>query len=182
MAQFYGAAGIGEYDEVTGSSTVTSFAVDIDPNVAITLITGEWAASSESGNYNTRISLRDAGGGAQSLQFRVFASATTGTFSSNNTNQATIMYWNLGALNNTSFTGEHMRTMMWIYNNGQSTLPYQHATIYGRTSWESNSGSTQDAMFTVKCRTSAKIGSILFQPQGQGFRWHRANSWSMADT
>jgi hypothetical protein len=182
MPQFYGAAGIGEYDEVTGSSTVTSFALDIDPTVAITLITGEWAASSETNNYNTRIGIRDSGGSSQSLQFRTQASGTTSTFGSGNTNQATIMYWNLGAASNTSFTGEHMRTMMWIYNNGQSSIPFQHATIYGRTSWESNSGATQDAMFTVKSRTSAKIASIIFLPQQQGFRWHLANSWSIADT
>ena len=182
MPQFYGAAGIGEYDEVTGSSTVTSFALDIDPTVAITLITGEWAASSETNNYNTRIGIRDSGGSSQSLQFRTQASGTTSTFGSGNTNQATIMYWNLGAASNTSFTGEHMRTMMWIYNNGQSSIPFQHATIYGRTSWEGNTGITHDAMYTIKCRTTAKISSILFVPQAQSFRWHRANSWSMADT
>jgi hypothetical protein len=182
MTQIYGAAGIEEYDEVTGSSSVSSFAVDIDPNVAITLVTGEWAASSESSNYNTRISIRDSGNSIQSVQFRTWTNGTTSAFGSGNTTQSTIMYWNLGALNNTSYTGEHMRTMMWIYNDSQSSIPFQHATIYGRTSWEGNTGITHDAMYTIKCRTTAKISSILFVPQAQSFRWHRANSWSMADT
>ncbi len=182
MPQFYGASGIGEYDEVTSSSSASSFGIDIDPNTSITLVTGEWAATSETGNFQTRVSLRDSGNSAQSVQYRTWTHGTTGSLSSGNTNIANLMYWNLGAANNTSYTGEHMRTMMWIYNDSSASLPFQHATVYGRTSWESTNGATNDAMFTIKCRTTAKIASLLFLPYAQSFRWFRVNSWSMADT
>lgn len=182
MPQYYGAAGIGEYDEMTSSSSVSSFGIDIDPNAAISLVTAEFAHTSETNNYNTRIALRDSGNSQQSIQYRTWTHETTSTFASGNSSVASINYWNQGAANNTSYTGEHMRTMFWIYNDGTSTLPFQHATVYGRTSWEGTSGITNDAFYSMKCRTSAKIASILFVPQAQSFRWFRVNSWSMADT
>lgn len=182
MPQVYGASGIGEYDEITGSSSVSSFGIDIDPNAAITLVTAEWAATSESSNFNTRVSLRNSSNSIQNVSFRTWTNSTTSTFASGNNSQTSLNYWNLGAANNSSYTGEHMRTMAWIYNDGTSTLPYQHATVYGRTSWEGNNGATNDAMYTIKCRTNAKISSLLFVPQAQSFSWFRANSWSMADT
>ena len=182
MAQFYGVAGISEYDETTGSSSASSFGINIDPNVSITLVTGEWAATSETNNFNTRVALRDGGGSLQNISYRTWANGTTGSFSSTNTNQAQVNYWNLGAASNTSYTGEHMRTMMWIYNDSNGSIPFQHGTVYGRTSWESNGGYTNDCMYSIKCKTTNKIASLLFLPQAQSFRWFRVNSWSMADT
>lgn len=184
MAQYYEAGGIGEYDEVTAQSPVTSFAVDIDPNVTITLVTAEFAFTTEgSTNQFGLLRVRNSSNTVLFVSNRTWTNNTTSTFNANNSSGTFLNYTALGAAGNTSYTGEHFRAKMYIVNTRQTQIPFAHPTVYGEVSHESSSGAINNVSFNLRVRDSVgPISNLLFLPQAGSIRWHRANSWSMADT
>ncbi len=184
MAQFYAAGGIGEYDEVTAQSPVTSFAVDIDPNVTITLVTAEWAFTTEgTTNLYGLLSVRNSSNTILYVSNRTWTNNTTNSFNQTNSSSTYLNYTGLGASGNTSYTGEHFRAKMYIVNTKQTQIPFAHPTVYGNVSHESSSGAINNVSFNLRVRDSVgPISNLLFSPQAGSIRWHRANSWSMADT
>ena len=184
MPQFYGAAGIGEYDEVTGASSVSSFAVDIDPNVAISLVMAEWAFTTEgSSNVYGLLRVRNSSNTTLYVSNMTWTSTTTSALNNTNSVATFLNVVSLGAASNTSFTGEHFRAKMLVVNSKQTSIPFAHPTVYGEVSHESANGQTYNVCFSLRVRDSTSfISNLLILPQSGSVRWHRANSWSLADT
>ena len=184
MPQIYGAAGIGEYDEVTGASSVSSFAVDIDPNVAISLVTAEWAFTTEgSSNVYGLLRVRNSSNTTLNVSNRTWTSTTTSALNSSNSASTFLNVVSLGAASNTSFTGEHFRAKMLIANSKQTSIPFAHPTVYGEVSHESSNAAIYNVCFSLRViDTTSFISNLLISPQGGSISWYRANSYSLADT
>lgn len=184
MAQFYGAAGLGEYDEVTGSSTVNSFGIDINTGVSITLVTAEWAYQTQgSTNQYGILRVRNSSNTNLNVAYRTWTSTTTSSFGSSNSSGLFLNYLALGADNNAGYTGEHFRAKMYIVNTKQTSLPFAHPTVFGEVSHEDYNGQIYNVCFSSKViDTVGPISNLLFLPQAGYIRWYRANSYSLADT
>lgn len=184
MSVFYGAAGIGEYDEVLGQNSVSSFSIDVDPNISISLVTAEWAFTTEgSTNQYGILRVRNSSNSNLFVSNRTWTSGTTSAFNNTNSSDTFMNYWNLGAGGNSSFTGEHFRTKILIVNSRQTSIPFAHPTVYGELSYESANGQIYNGLFSMRVRDSVgPISNLLFLPQAGSIRWHRANSYSLADT
>ena len=182
MSVTYGPQGLQEYDTITGTSNVSSFDVDVDDTASVTLIFAQYSFSSEAPNYNARMQLLNSSGTAQSCSYRTWANGTTNTFASSNTTSVVTNYWNVGAANTTSMTGEHYRIMLWLFNDISTTTPLQSVTFYGKTSWEGTGGNTGDVMFGGRSRGSSLIHKVRFLPQANSINKNRCYSWTVADT
>lgn len=184
MAQFYGASGIGEYDEVTGASSVSSFAIDIDPSVSITLVTAEWAFTTEgSSNVYGLLRVRNSSNTTLNVSHRTWTSTTTSSLNSSNATATFLNVVSVGAANNTSYTGEHFRAKVYVVNTKQSSVPFAHPSVFGEVSHESSNGQIYNVCFSLRViDTVGTISNLLFYPQSGSVRWYRANSYSLADT
>lgn len=184
MAVIYGSAGIEEYDEVLNQNAVSSFTIDINPDIAISLVTAEWAFTTEgSTNQYGILRVRNSSNTTLNVSNRTWSSGTTSSLANTNTSDTFLNYFVIGAAANTSFTGEHFRAKMFIVNIKQTSEPYAHPTVYGEVSHESSNGQIYNSAFSLKVRdTVGPISSLLFTPQAGSIRWHRANSYSLADT
>lgn len=185
MSVIYGGTGLNKYDVTESESSSTNFIIELDTTASVSLVLAQWAMSTETDNFNARLEARNVST-AMEMSYRLMTHGTTSSFSGANATDMPISYWNLGAASPTSHQGEFMRTMIWIYN---LSIPYSasepsinNVTLYGTTSWESTAGATNIASWTARVEEDDEVAEILIKPQASTIRWHRAHSWTIADT